>query len=100
MDMVASKCKQEKKKPFLPPMSLCRPPAEGMAQIEGVCHHAWIRNLLCPWLALDSGIFLPLEPGIKGLFHPMSTYGSESVPSSLKIWIRGMPSISGLQFIP
>jgi len=28
--------------------SLCRPPAEGVAQVEGVHHHTWICDLLCP----------------------------------------------------
>jgi hypothetical protein len=47
--MLASKCKQEKKeekeakkRAFLLLLSLCRPPAEGVAQIKGVYYHAWI----------------------------------------------------------
>ena len=44
---------------FLLPMSFCRPPAEGMAQIKGVCHHAWIWDLFCPRLTLNSEISLP-----------------------------------------
>ena len=39
---------------FLLPMSLCRSLAEGVAQIKGVCHHAWIWDLLCPRLTLNS----------------------------------------------
>ena len=35
----SGKCKETKKNgPFLFPLSLCRPPAEGVAQIKGVCH--------------------------------------------------------------
>ena len=37
-----SKYKQAKKNElFLFPLSLYRPPAEGMAQIKGVYHHSW-----------------------------------------------------------
>ena len=50
-------------------LSLCRPPAEGMAQIKGVCHHTWIWNLLFPRLALNSKICLPLSPWIKGMYY-------------------------------
>jgi hypothetical protein len=41
--------KQAKKKEqiFFLPMSLCRSPAEGVAQINGRCHQAWIWDLLC-----------------------------------------------------
>jgi hypothetical protein len=35
-----------------------------MAQIKGVYHHAWIWDLLCPWLTLNSEISLPYSPGI------------------------------------
>ena len=54
----------------LPPsMSLCRSPAEGVAQIKGLCHHTWIWNLLCPRLTWNSEISLPQSPGIKGMYQ-------------------------------
>jgi hypothetical protein len=41
-DVQASKCKQaEEEKAFLLPLSLRRPPAEGMAQIKSIYQHAW-----------------------------------------------------------
>jgi hypothetical protein len=40
-DVLASKCKLAKNKPFLLPLSFCRPPAEGVAQIKDVYHQAW-----------------------------------------------------------
>jgi hypothetical protein len=51
-----SKCKQTKKNEFFFPMSLCRSPAEGVAQIKGVYHHTWIQNKFCPRLTLNSEI--------------------------------------------
>lgn len=70
-----SKCKQAKKEVFLLPLSLCRPPAsKGMAQIKGVTtmprpnlFFTW--NLLCPRLAFNSEICLPLSIGINGVYH-------------------------------
>ena len=90
-------------------MSLCKPPAEGVAQIKGVDHYAWIWNLLCPRLTLNSEICLPQSLGFKGLPRPklfMATMpqrsprqdpGQKPVSSSLKI--TGVSSTSGLQFI-
>jgi hypothetical protein len=37
----ASKQRRERVSIFLLPMSLCRSPAEGIAQIKGVCHHSF-----------------------------------------------------------
>ena len=37
----ASRRRRERMQIFLLPMSLCRSPAEGVAQIKGVCHHAF-----------------------------------------------------------
>jgi hypothetical protein len=35
----------EEEQIFLLPKSLCRSPEEGVAQIKGVYHHAWIWDL-------------------------------------------------------
>ena len=42
--------KQAKKREslFLLPMSLCKSPAESVAQIKDVCHHPWMWDLLSP----------------------------------------------------
>jgi hypothetical protein len=41
--MLARKCKQaKKKKAFLLPLSLGRPPTEATAQIKGMFYQAWI----------------------------------------------------------
>jgi hypothetical protein len=57
----------KEKQIFLLPMSLCRSPAEGVAQIKGVCQHAWIWDLFCPKQTLNSEISFPQFPGIKGM---------------------------------
>ena len=44
---------------FLLPMSLCRSPAEGLVQIKGVFYHAWIWDLFCHRLTLNTEISLP-----------------------------------------
>jgi hypothetical protein len=36
------KASSEEERIFLLPVSLCRSPAEGVAQIKGVCHHVFI----------------------------------------------------------
>ena len=54
---------------FLLPMSLCRSPGEGVAQIKRVYHHAWIWDLLYPGLTLNSEIFMPQSPGIKDVYY-------------------------------
>ena len=96
---------------FLLPMSLCRSLAEGVAQIKDVYHHAWIWDLLCPRLSLNLGIPLLPSPGIRGMYYlawaydfhghyasrsPCQDPSQKPVSSSLKIWITGVPSISGL----
>jgi hypothetical protein len=120
-DVVASKCKQVEKSGLHSSNAPCRPPAEGVAHIKGVHYHAWIWNFLCPKLALNLEICLHLS-GIKGVYylgwgytlhsHYTSRSGSKGcviqsqdlgqkpVSSCLKIWITGVPSISGLKFIP
>jgi hypothetical protein len=77
----------------------------------------WIWNLLCPRLVLNSEICLPLSPGIKGVYTlPEPKLFMASMPQDLdqkcvssyvtirvrspEIWITGVSSISGLQFIP
>jgi hypothetical protein len=43
---------------FLLPMSLCRSPAESVAQIKDVYHHSWIWDLFCPRMTLNLEISL------------------------------------------
>lgn len=53
-----SECMQAKKsKHFFFSLSLCRPQAEGMVWMKGM-HLAWICNMLCPRLTLNSDIYL------------------------------------------
>jgi hypothetical protein len=59
----------EKKQIFLLVMSLCKSPAEGVAQIKGAYHHTWIWDLFCPRLTLNSEISLLQSPGIRGLYN-------------------------------
>ena len=63
------KASSEEERIFLLPVSLCRSPAEGVAQIKGVCHHAWIWVFLCPRLTLNSESSLPKSPGTKGVYY-------------------------------
>jgi hypothetical protein len=41
---------------FLLPMSFCKSPAEGVAQIKGVYHYTWIWDLPYPRLTLNSDL--------------------------------------------
>jgi hypothetical protein len=56
------------KRVTLLPLSLCRPTEEDVVQINGRCHHAWIWDLLCPRLTLNSEISLTQDPEIKGMY--------------------------------
>ena len=75
-------------------------PEESVAQIKDVYHHAWIWDLLCLSLTLNSEISLP--PGIKGMYYLAWAYafygyyasrsscqdpGQKLVSSSLKITV-------------
>ena len=122
---------------FLLPLSLCRPPAEGAAQIKGVYPHAWtlalfylelvlskdgleLRDLLASvsWLShlawtQDFHGYYASRSGSKTCVVPCQTLDQKPVSSLVKIQIKnlglptsssgshtGVPSISGLQFIP
>ena len=71
--------------PFLLSLSLCRPPAEGMAQIKGVPQDM-DQNCMLIW--------------VKNMCHPTSRTGEKFVTSSLEAWVIGVPSIFGLHLIP
>ena len=102
-----------KEQTFLLPTSLWRSQAEGVAQIKGVYHHAWIWDLFCPRLTNKISPCLSLLglkacttfPGLKlfMVMMPQDLHAKiqvRNVSSGLKIWITGEPSSSGLSFIP
>ena len=92
--MLANKGKQAKKKTFLLQLFLCRYPAEGITQINGVYHHDQMWNLLT-----QRSAFLCFQ-GLKVCVTPHQDLGQKPVSSSFKIWITSLPSISRLQLIP
>jgi hypothetical protein len=59
--------RQRKLSLFLP-IFLCKPPAEGVTQIKGVFYLAWVWNMICPRMTLNSEIYLPESPEIKGMY--------------------------------
>jgi hypothetical protein len=66
-DVLASKCKQVRESEpssFQLPYIVLQP-----TWPRGVYHHAWIWNLLCPGLSLNSEMCLPSSPGIKSVYY-------------------------------
>jgi hypothetical protein len=112
-----SKQSKERERAFLLPMFLCRSPAEGVAQIKGMCHHTF--NSRWPWTVLLSSPCLNLlefiatmpqalhtKIQVRNFYLPASRLGSLVSlplhqllsPDSCLVWVRPLTSFSDEQW--